>query len=842
MVSMLDKVVDALGHEDSLRLKEMMIKREAGMLLCGLVERYASTLTVGQSKHIVEAACKVLSALMAVDKNVVGEVHKECGCRAFVVLLRAFGKNMDMVVVLCDILRMLEVYSRSTGACGRIELLVSLGIRNGRNTQAHRAVLELLHTYCLLNSNADVLAKIKTLGALINSCRRKTSSRCIACWSTKIAVLLTSRSQKACMTLSRTKVVPFVLDVLSLFPQDCELVGQCLTILERVPWARASVSYIKQVNGFKIVYPILPRHLGNESLSSRLCCVLWKLHCVGREDEMDLNQRVEGDIVSLFQRDLEEEEGCFPTSGCFDHLLESSERAPLGPQDQDRKLGILLDFVERIRAADRHPSLVYDLKQGVSCTNGISFESRFESGNLARVETLGPSEYLLYLRADTSHCGQVQWFYFCMQGLDPEREYHFNIVNLEKPDSMYNYGMQPLVFCPRTARACQRGWTRVGSNIAYFANPFEKDCDVNGSKRCYSASLSFRLPKGFLTSSEDRVFMAYCFPYTYSNLVRDLEQLESYNFVRQETLCKTMGGTDCPLLTITNFDFGEDGRPYVFLSARVHPGETNASYTMRGALRFLCSNEPAAVKLRDRVIFKIVPMLNPDGVIHGNHRSNLAGLDLNRQWSDPCKDKSPTVFHLKALMRDKDVKLFVDMHGHSRMDGIFLYGCEDCKTFGVPEQVFPHLVDRVASPQVFSLDHCTYRVTKGKVNCARVAVWRDLKISHSYTLESSFCGKGDYHFNALDFEELGGDTMRAVWDLVDPQKEVLDSVTRLLETKFPDRFLSVPESPVCGTAVEVEDDDDREEGNKKRTKKKKRGRTRKIKPRRIRRSNQLGDD
>jgi murein tripeptide amidase MpaA len=28
-------------------------------------------------------------------------------------------------------------------------------------------------------------------------------------------------------------------------------------------------------------------------------------------------------------------------------------------------------------------------------------------------------------------------------------------------------------------------------------------------------------------------------------------------------------------------------------------------------------------------------MLNPDGVIHGNNRCNLAGADLNRKWQNP---------------------------------------------------------------------------------------------------------------------------------------------------------------------------------------------------------------
>jgi murein tripeptide amidase MpaA len=38
--------------------------------------------------------------------------------------------------------------------------------------------------------------------------------------------------------------------------------------------------------------------------------------------------------------------------------------------------------------------------------------------------------------------------------------------------------------------------------------------------------------------------------------------------------------------------------------------------------------------LLDQFEIYVVPMVNPDGVIHGYSRTNMAGLDLNRQWSD----------------------------------------------------------------------------------------------------------------------------------------------------------------------------------------------------------------
>jgi len=52
-------------------------------------------------------------------------------------------------------------------------------------------------------------------------------------------------------------------------------------------------------------------------------------------------------------------------------------------------------------------------------------------------------------------------------------------------------------------------------------------------------------------------------------------------------------------------------------------------------MEFLLSSNKEAESLRERFIFKIIPMLNPDGVIHGNSRCALAGCDLNRKWQKP---------------------------------------------------------------------------------------------------------------------------------------------------------------------------------------------------------------
>lgn len=55
-------------------------------------------------------------------------------------------------------------------------------------------------------------------------------------------------------------------------------------------------------------------------------------------------------------------------------------------------------------------------------------------------------------------------------------------------------------------------------------------------------------------------------------------------------------------------------------------------------------------ELRNRFIFKVVPMLNPDGVIVGNYRCSLAARDLNRNYRHPRKESFPTVWFTKSMM------------------------------------------------------------------------------------------------------------------------------------------------------------------------------------------------
>lgn len=81
--------------------------------------------------------------------------------------------------------------------------------------------------------------------------------------------------------------------------------------------------------------------------------------------------------------------------------------------------------------------------------------------------------------------------------------------------------------------------------------------------------------------------------------------------------------------------------------ARQHPGETTGSFMIEGVIEFLISTNEIASNLRENYVFKIVPMINIDGVIHGNNRCSLSGSDLNRKWGNPDKNLHPEIYYTK---------------------------------------------------------------------------------------------------------------------------------------------------------------------------------------------------
>lgn len=407
----------------------------------------------------------------------------------------------------------------------------------------------------------------------------------------------------------------------------------------------------------------------------------------------------------------------------------------------------------------------------------LTFDSEFESGNLLRAIRIGPYEYDLVLRADLHTNGFMQWFYFAVSNVSGNgQKYRFNIVNLCKPDSLFNHGLQPVVYSVRDAATQGKGWHRSGERVCYYDNPFPRDTTGTGSNEIHR-TLSFTL---HLFNSQDTYLIAHSYPYTVTehrgHITSILNRKNIGHIFRRRPLCLSLGGLECDLLTITDFMTPDPSKKKktVVLSSRVHPGEAQASWMMRGAIDFLVGDSKVAQILRQMYVFRIVPMLNPDGVFYGNNRCGLSACDLNRQWKRPDRAIHPTISCTKGMIRSEksasDVILYCDIHGHSRKKNVFMYGCDTKKRPNPKARVFPKVLsDNAIGKQYVSFSDCSFHVNKGREATARAVVARELMIGNSFTLEASFCGSdfgifANTHFSIAQLLDVGRSLCCSLFD------------------------------------------------------------------------------
>ncbi|XP_030684496.1 cytosolic carboxypeptidase 2 isoform X2 [Nomascus leucogenys] len=429
--------------------------------------------------------------------------------------------------------------------------------------------------------------------------------------------------------------------------------------------------------------------------------------------------------------------------------------------------------------------------------NTLLFESRFESGNLQKAVRVDTYEYELTLRTDLYTNKHTQWFYFRVQNTRKDATYRFTIVNLLKPKSLYTVGMKPLLYSQLDANTRSIGWRREGNEIKYYKNN-----TGDGQQTFYCLTWTIRFPY-----DQDTCFFAHFYPYTYTDLQCYLLSVANNpiqsQFCKLQTLCRSLAGNTVYLLTITNPSRTPQeaaAKKAVVLSARVHPGESNGSWVMKGFLDFILSNAPDAQLLRDIFVFKVLPMLNPDGVIVGNYRCSLAGRDLNRHYKTILKESFPCIWYtrnmIKRLLEEREVLLYCDFHGHSRKNNIFLYGCNNNnRKYWLHERVFPLMLSKNA-PDKFSFHSCNFKVQKCKEGTGRVVMWR-MGILNSYTMESTFGGstlgsKRDTHFTIEDLKSLGYHVCDTLLDFCDPDQtkftQCLAELKELLRQEIHKKF------------------------------------------------------
>mmetsp|Transcript_7969 Transcript_7969/g.11838 ORF Transcript_7969/g.11838 Transcript_7969/m.11838 type:complete len:651 (+) Transcript_7969:59-2011(+) len=375
----------------------------------------------------------------------------------------------------------------------------------------------------------------------------------------------------------------------------------------------------------------------------------------------------------------------------------------------------------------------------------------FECGNLEHAVPLSSDEYDLYLRPDTKNSNQRLWFYFAVAGATRGQKVLFHIVNFSKTKSLYAYGMSPLY---RTERQHSK-WRRMPqTDCYYYRSPRHQNQWV----------LSFYVN---FTVVNETYYFAYCYPYSYKDLQLLLDNRLMSN-VRRQVLTRSLHNRNIELL---HFGSIHDPKPIIMLTARVHPGETPSSYVMHGFISFLCSSE--ATKLLEMCTILIVPMLNPDGVALGNYRCNSLGIDLNRAWRTPTKERSVPIYAVKnfILSLPKKLDMYFDIHAHSASPSAFMYVNPDERNQR-DHFVLPKLLARKNAS--FSLGSTHVNHDTSKLGTAR-RVLGDLcqAAKFAYTFECSFFGFESggkcIPFTQTQYMDLGRDLGRSLLEYYSDQ-------------------------------------------------------------------------
>ena len=434
--------------------------------------------------------------------------------------------------------------------------------------------------------------------------------------------------------------------------------------------------------------------------------------------------------------------------------------------------------------------------------NTLIFESRFESGNLlCAFRTEDENCYQLYLQNDTNTTGYIQWFFFRVSNTKKGRKVNFNIINMLRKTCVYNHGLKIMTYSTTAAAKENLGWHRDCYNSIYYANNLFVYNNNNASKKRNLHSLSFDYEFKY---DNDTVYFANCIPYFYSTLMKELNKYElddeKYPFFYRKTLTVTLGGNDLDMFTINSmYDIFQNGatsvvtqksqnylyikntqennnnnnlsqvldeRKAIVIIGRQHPGETVGSYVVKGCIDFLMGDSEEAKKLREVYIFKIVPMMNPDGVLVGNSRTSFAGCDLNRRWGKPNEVIHPEVYSTKQMItklsNQRNIAFIIDCHGHfGTFNSLFYCNYKDNKRTC---KLFPYICSKLS--KIINFQQCTFAMPRYKLTTERIVLFNELAEEDNnniVALETSFFGinrNGEYshlYFNTQLLKEIGRD-------------------------------------------------------------------------------------
>jgi hypothetical protein len=272
----------------------------------------------------------------------------------------------------------------------------------------------------------------------------------------------------------------------------------------------------------------------------------------------------------------------------------------------------------------------------------IAVSAAFEGGSIGKVETVAPDYLRCAVKGQADQNGrnrQANWYYFKLENL-PRGE-----VTLELTDLVGEYNFKPGTHA--VTRNTRPVFSYDDETWRHFA-----DDRVSWDEKQVRLTLRF-------TPERPVMWIAHVEPYTARRLNKLLADTSPR--LKRESIGRTVRGRDIPLLTIGR------GTRTIWLMARQHAWETGTSFAADGAVRYLVSDDPWAVRLRQEATVKVLPMFDPDGVAEGAVRFNANGFDNNRNWDAVDPRLMPEIAAAKAAITGR-IDIFLTLHNTESTD------------------------------------------------------------------------------------------------------------------------------------------------------------------------------
>ncbi|MFQ5754064.1 MAG: M14 family zinc carboxypeptidase, partial [bacterium] len=181
--------------------------------------------------------------------------------------------------------------------------------------------------------------------------------------------------------------------------------------------------------------------------------------------------------------------------------------------------------------------------------------------------------------------------------------------------------------------------------------------------------------------------------YGYDSLLVDLQRWRQSPYVTVDSLGASVQNRALWQLTITSEQAPAEPRTTVFVHARTHPAEVQGWWVTSEFIKLLLSEDEFARFMREKCVFYIIPMYNPDGVELELPRQNAHGIDLESNWNANPVEPEVTILRtrFKELMASSaPIEAALNMHSALACKRYFVYhaAAGTSEAFTILEQEF----------------------------------------------------------------------------------------------------------------------------------------------------------